>query len=66
MVEGGELQAQKQCGSKNPLTTLHSRAQIASNPKAMRGSPLGLSLIPALMKDQLMKKEWWLKLQLTP
>jgi hypothetical protein len=65
-VEGGELWAQKWCESKPPLMALQSRAYIMSNPRAVRGRPLGIKPHPDPDEDQLMKKEWWLKPRLTP
>jgi hypothetical protein len=42
VAEGGELRAQKRCGSKPPLMAPQSRAYIMSNPRATRGHPLGV------------------------
>jgi hypothetical protein len=40
MVEGGEFQAQKRCGSKPLSMAPKSHAHLASNPIATRGRPL--------------------------
>jgi hypothetical protein len=66
MVEGGELQAQKQCEFKLLSTAPQSCAYKTSNPRAMCGLPLGIKPRYDLEKKQLMKKEWWLKPRLTP
>jgi hypothetical protein len=42
VAEGGELRAQKWCGSKPPLMAPQSRAYITSNLRATRGLPLGV------------------------
>jgi hypothetical protein len=42
MEEGGELRAQKWCGSKPPLMTPQSCAYIMSNPTTTCGLPLGV------------------------
>jgi hypothetical protein len=48
MEVGGELRAQKWCESKPPLIALQSHAYIMKNPRAARGSPLGIELRPNL------------------
>jgi hypothetical protein len=42
MVEGGELRAQKRCGSKPPSTAPHSRSYKMAYLRAGRGHPLGI------------------------
>ena len=46
MEVGGELQAQKWCGSKLPLMAPQSRDSMKTNPSAMHGNPLGIKPHP--------------------
>jgi hypothetical protein len=45
---GGELRAEKWCKSKPPLMALQSHADMTTNPRAARGSPLGIKPQPDL------------------
>jgi hypothetical protein len=46
VAKGGELRAQKRCGSKPPLTAPQSHAYSTSNPRAARSIPLGIEPRP--------------------
>jgi hypothetical protein len=51
VAEGGELRAQKRCGSKPPLMAPQSCAYIMTNPTATRGRPLGVKSCPDPEED---------------